>query len=53
MSRYALVQLRVVEGSQAQFRAGKSGGRLFIHDVAVGNARAGDDMDAATRRRFA
>ena len=34
-------------------KASVGGGRLCMHDVAVGNARDRDDMDAATRWRFA
>ena len=54
MSRYALVQFSAVKGSSGKANVGQfSRGRLFMHDVAVGNARDRDDMNAATRRRFA
>ena len=53
MSRYTLGQFRAVEGRSAKANAGQFDGRLCMHDVAVGNARDRDDMDAATRWRFA
>lgn len=53
MSRYTLVQFSAVKGSSAKVNEGQTGWSPFHHVVTYVTREVRDDMDAATRRRFA